>query len=157
VFGIDHRFGPQCRSAGWSLQDPDRNVPDSAVNKAQTPPLHVRREPFVTLRSSCRNCWLKEGLVAQFFRGLGALGKRIALTQRHVGSLQDRIERHPIDSAEARYARTVLHVLRRSLKTMITERIRIEHKLQEQVRRERQAAPRKAKLFANHGEDARPR
>jgi hypothetical protein len=95
--------------------------------------------------------------VAQFVRGLGALGKRIALTQRHIGSLQDQIRRHPTDSTEARYAQTVLHVLRRSLKIMITERIRIEHKLQEHVRQKRQAAPRKAKLFANHGEGARPR
>jgi hypothetical protein len=78
--------------------------------------------------------------VAHFFRDLESLGRGIARTQRHIRSLHARIARHPRDSAEARYAGTVLHVVKRSLKMMLAERIGLERKLHEQVQLERHAA-----------------
>ena len=57
------------------------------------------------------------------------LCRGIALTERRIEVEYERIAGCPTDSAEAQYARTVLHVLRRSLKLMHVRRDRLKRKL----------------------------
>jgi hypothetical protein len=58
-----------------------------------------------------------------------ALCRGIALTERRIEAEYERIAACPTDSADAQYARTVLHVLRRSLKLMHVRRDRLKREL----------------------------
>ena len=86
---------------------------------------------------------------------LTVLCQRITSTEQHIRWQRERITRFPSDSAEARYARTVLHVLRRSLMLMLAERIRLERELQQWLEPKQRAMPRKMRLLASEGDSVK--
>ena len=73
---------------------------------------------------------------------LAASSGRIAEIERRLDALHHRVAQHGADSAEARYAKTALDVLERSLKLMYLKRDRIEGELKRQQKEARRLGKR---------------
>jgi hypothetical protein len=88
-------------------------------------------EQFLTQRIEGESVG-REFLMPDIGRDLAVLRAAIALAERSVVTQSECLMVCPSDSAEARYARTVLHVLNRSLPKMYRRRKGLTRELQRQ-------------------------
>ena len=80
---------------------------------------------------------------------------RIADIERRIEALHLRLAQHAPETAEARYARTALDVLQRSLKLMYSQRDRMESELKREQREARRNSNRwRARMARARGQRA---